>query len=478
MVRTMVGIHRIMGLTVGLMLVGTVAAGCDGGDSGGLRVAPTATPMPPPVAITLRQIGITRSHEFEIFSGANADDIRLLVTVDDGSGQPETRVVPPEGASPFKVRVGQPVQLNQVVFRAPSAGQHLRLTIVAIEEDDSSWIGPLIGAAAAVASGGTALVVAASVLADPTVQDVLGGGNDPVGFYEAVWFPQDRWGSGRYEAVGSQDLLLWFDVEVGGEVRRQVSGAPRPTPTPELSAPTPTTQSATPTPTLPAATPTATPRPTPTAMPTPTRQPPTPTPTLRFLPTATPTATATPTPEPGEPTILVIVRPTRVRVLDDHDPFLAGNGEIYVVVAGSDADGPLSWAANAQTTLSLSAGEEGLLFSEISVGVSPPSSNIRVYLGVWEQDNPQCYPSFEAQLPLGPQLTFDAFVESVASLPSCGDDLVGQITFQLAPEVDNWSSGSDVATTGEGVVTSQVHQRTVGDSVVTFEVTVVVTTEP
>ena len=494
--RTMAGVRRMMGLTVGLVLVGTIAAGCDGGDFGGFAVAPTATPTPPPpVVITLRQIGIRRAHEPNIPGFTNADDIRLLITVDDGSGEPETRLVPPEGASPFKVKVGQPVQIDQVVFRAPSAGERLRLTIVAIEEDDPSWIGPVVGIAAGVVGGAPGVLFAEALLSNPAALEALGG-NDPVGYYEAVWYAQDGWGSGRYEAVGKRDLLLWFDVEVGGEVRRLVSGAPatpsptiptRPpglTPTPALLTSTPTTPSATPTPTLrmllapPAATPTATPRPTATATPTPTRQPPTPTPTLRFLPTATPTATPIPTPQPGEPTILVIVRPTGVRVVDDHDPF-TGAGEIYVVVAMSDLDGPLTEAANDQSTLSLSDGEAGL-FDDLAVGVSAPSSNIRLYLGVWEQDSPGCYPAFSEHLLSGlQQWTFDAFVADIfSSLTSCGDDLVGHTTFQLAPDVKNWSSGSEAVSTAEGIVTSQRYENTVGDSVVTFYVEVLVTTGP
>lgn len=390
--------------------------------------APSATPTPipnPPVTITLRQIGIRRPHET---FGFDADDIRLLVTVDDGSGQPEVRIVPPEGAAPFKVKVDEPAQVNQVVFRAPSAGERLRLTIVAIEEDDASWIGP-VAAAATVASGGT-LMIAAAILADPSVQEALGG-NDPVGYYEAVWYPQDRWGSGRYEAVGNQDLLLWFDINVGGEVRRLVSGAP------ETPSPTPTRPGLTPTPTLP---------------------------------------TPTPMAEPDYPSnVAVVVRPTGVRVSDDRDPF-TGAGEIYVVVAVSDEDGPLSVGTNAPSPLSLNDGDSGFI-DDVQAGVAAPGSNIRVYLGVWEQDSTECYASFLSRTLGGgaeslQPWTFDTFVDSIVGLGSCGDDLIGHETFTLAADLGNWGSGSDAVRVGDGIATSQRYERPIGDSTVTLYVEV------
>lgn len=313
---------------------------------------------------------------------------------------------------------------------------------------------------------------------------------------EAVFGGGD-WDIEVESSIGFGDFSFAKRTEFSGNVIESIQSRAAPTPTPRLTAtarvvraPTATaTPRITPT-AMPTATPTPrvdpTPTPKPNPTPTPTRTPtptPSPTPTLVFLPTPTPTVTPTPTPVPGEPVTSVIVVPTNLLVLDDHDPGFAGRGEVYVVTAASDADGPVSWQGSA-ITMSLGDGEQASL-GGLSVIVERPLANIRVYLGIWEQDNATCYPSVSAPWANDPQLTFESLVATVGQLVNCGDDLVGEVTFQLSADVDNWSSGfglvtdSSVDATGsvvEVAISQTDHERQTGDAIISFGVQVVVTT--
>ena len=58
----------------------------------------------------------------------------------------------------------------------------------------------------------------------PVLIDAVAGEIDQVGYYRGRWSEANDWGAGRYVAVGEQDLLLSFDVEVGGRPLREVVG--------------------------------------------------------------------------------------------------------------------------------------------------------------------------------------------------------------------------------------------------------------
>ena len=193
----------------------------------------------------------------------------------------------------------------------------------------------------------------------------------------------------------------------------------------------------------PRATPTPTPRPITTRTPIPTV-----TPRIRpLLPTPSPTAIATAMPTPTSRIELVI---TKVTVLDDHEPFLAGNGEIYFIVGLGNGlniywqrlpEFPRHFSVTDGTTLDLNLTS--------TLGFKP--SELDVYIGIWEADDDACFEAWAKQKPSPISGASGELAAAVENLEACDDDLVGASTAQWS-EVVQWGKGEHTVTLQDAVI--------------------------
>lgn len=239
---------------LGVLLIGVLSALFPVAAACGSDTTPVVTVQSTPTTsmkITLRGISIRKSHETRVQAlfGQGADDIRLMVDVGDSTGV-RRNIYPPVGAPAFQANPGETRSMSQVVFATDSVKGTVSFTVVAVEEDDTSWVVSVVqGGALLVDPSGMTGAIGGKIA--PFVAKALGGGNDAVGYYAVTWSASDNWGAARYVGVGEQDLLLTFDVEVNGVVgSRVVQGRTlERTPTAARSTPTSSASTTTPSPT-------------------------------------------------------------------------------------------------------------------------------------------------------------------------------------------------------------------------------------
>ena len=386
---------------------------------------PTSTPTPPPLTLTLKQIGTVKSHEgFQLLMGA--DDVYSLAVVSDGKVTQEF-ILPPGGET-FQVESGIPVTVNQPLFSTASVGDYIKVTILAYDKDPDfeEWFSIVAPVASALVApqlalpslGGVDILTVA--LQTGAVESAVGGGDEFIGSYEAVWRKDLGWGAGEYIAVGTQDLQLWFDIDVPGGPRRIVRSQ------------------ATTVPSLPTATAIPSPTHSPTATPTPA--------TPLILPT--PTATAI---RAGQP--VLTLRTISARILDDHEPF--GSGDVYAIAAIGVGQ-EVFWTSAPGNGENIQVNDGDVAALSASVEAIVKSETTQIYIGIWEEDHDNCFFDLEAKLGDIFQGTLSGFASLVgSSLSSCGDDLVGEGIQTLLAE-ENWLLGR--------------HETALGDAVVIFEI--------
>jgi len=382
-------------VAIGLLLA---TSGCDSVTS---LLGATPTPTPPPVTITLKQIGTVKSHEgFPLLMGN--DDVRLLVVVDDGKAPvPISLFLPPQEASAFQVTPGVPTRVGQVVFRTSSVGDYLNLKVIAWEEDDLGWLVPISQIVLPLLVGPTVAGVG-DLFSTGMLEEALGGGNDPVGYFEGSWSSEDDWGAGRYLGVGSQDLQLWIDIEVEGYPMPTFSG---------------TTSNATPT-TTPHATATSASTSEPTVSPSPRAD------LAELIPSPTSTPTAIPA---GAGVVLQL---DQVTINQHCDPF--GNSEVYLILGLGDGS-MMHWRRlPSEGWYSIPCG--GTIAQPVSIEFRPVPSTLQIYVGVWEQDSHVCGPLFAEAVQSPYPGTVDDFTQHLRILEDCGEDLVGHGSTTLTSE--------------------------------------------
>lgn len=174
---------------------------------------PTATPTPvpnPAVTITLREIGITQSHEVGLLDFLGGpDDITLVIEVRESGRQTAALILPrgfEAGGLPYYASITEPARINEILFQTTEVGNELSISVVAIENDDSRWVAlllPFVNPFAGIAA----------VIAEAAVGQTLAATDDLViGRYDARWDASDDWGRGRHEDVGTGDVRLTLDV--------------------------------------------------------------------------------------------------------------------------------------------------------------------------------------------------------------------------------------------------------------------------
>ena len=179
---------------------------------------PNPAPAPPtsqlPLNVTLHYIGVNSN-----LATLSAADIYLLVVVTDGYQQAADRFLP--AGDMFSLQNYQTVALNQTVFHTDSAGDSLKVTILAYKQNDPGWLTAILLPALAEIERGLAwgdyrsaqaILTTVDQHMEKSAADFINGGDSLIGYYEDVWGTNESLGVGQYNGVGSDDFRLWFSV--------------------------------------------------------------------------------------------------------------------------------------------------------------------------------------------------------------------------------------------------------------------------
>jgi hypothetical protein len=172
------------------------------------EIPPTQTPTPaperiqgPPLNVKIDYFGIKSTHK-ETY--VVPPKIQLHIVVDDGRvdrafGFPASN----EGMTMNDFHLEN--LGGQTVFNTASVGDFLRISVVAYSCEDKEATLALWKAMEAFQSGITSLRELYERLPQKKVL---------IGYYEHTWYASENWGMtpGKYEAVGSDDLRLWFRI--------------------------------------------------------------------------------------------------------------------------------------------------------------------------------------------------------------------------------------------------------------------------
>jgi len=160
----------------------------------------------PPINITINYAGVINCHD----QGWPPGEIKLYVSVKNG-GDPIDTYLPPGGERvPYRLNNYETVEVNEPVYFAPEAGDSLEIVVLAMEEDENNLLSALI-------TKGSAYL--ASSLWGPTAGEIAGtvaplfnNKDDYVGSYRGYWTSSQNWGIGQHNAVGTEDLRIWFSI--------------------------------------------------------------------------------------------------------------------------------------------------------------------------------------------------------------------------------------------------------------------------
>ena len=178
---------------------------------------PEQSPRPTsekPLNVTLQYLGV----EYTGTVNGTAD-VYLLLVITDGYRQATSRFLP--DGDTFSLNGYQVMELNQKVFSTDSAGDSLKVCILAYKQNDPQWQAAiLIPALAEIERGlawgdyrsaGEILSTVDKHMAKSNT-DFANGGDCLIGYHEDVWGTDASLGVGRYNAVGAVDLRLWFNI--------------------------------------------------------------------------------------------------------------------------------------------------------------------------------------------------------------------------------------------------------------------------
>jgi len=163
----------------------------------------------PPLNINIDYIGVKFDHDPTI---KGPGDIRLFVMISDGINEVHT-VVPSENIY-YILNDYETIEVNRLVFSTPSVGDHIKISIVAYEDDDN-WITNMLL---------DNLPTLLSTFLNPTIGELVAGyqelagkplfadNDDLVGSYDGFWSSSQSWGIGQYNCVGTDDFRLCLSV--------------------------------------------------------------------------------------------------------------------------------------------------------------------------------------------------------------------------------------------------------------------------
>ena len=147
-----------------------------------------------PVNVTINYIGVKCAH------GGN---VQLVVVVSDGD-KIEKHLIPP-GEHTFSMSDFDTGTINQRVFHTASAKDNLKVNILAYHRDQSKkdyldmiqmmeWY------------YGDGISMLKNLILNMPENDKL------IGYYDNTWYPDEDWGIGQYNEVGTDAFQVWFSI--------------------------------------------------------------------------------------------------------------------------------------------------------------------------------------------------------------------------------------------------------------------------
>jgi len=185
--------------------------------------------LSPPLNVNIDYVGVKFDHDPEPIQGPG--DIFLIIAVSDGKHSVE-KILPPGEGSAFYLNDYESIALNQRVFHTASAGDYLKVSILAYEDDDEGLFSdllqfglPILGAI----MQNPQIANLSAVIAqyeEQTGKPLFANEDDYVGYYEEFWGYDESWGIGHHSAVGIDDFRVWLSIWSGSQ--------PQPIPKPTL----------------------------------------------------------------------------------------------------------------------------------------------------------------------------------------------------------------------------------------------------
>lgn len=213
--------NRIVSLPVvliALVLILMSICGCGCGSSGGniynytvttpvdtseTNLEPTfASSQNPSISVAIDYFGIKSTHQLPIYIAPNR--IQLYIVVDDGKNI--KRFTYPYSEDGIVIDDFHLENLGQqILFETPSVGDYIRISVLAYSCEDKEAVEAILEAFQAF---------------EPSIETIkefyqlLPQSEELIGWYEHTWYSSQNWGAtpGKYEAVGSGDLRLWFRI--------------------------------------------------------------------------------------------------------------------------------------------------------------------------------------------------------------------------------------------------------------------------
>jgi hypothetical protein len=167
-----------------------------------------------PLNVTLQYLGV----EYD-GTDSGMDNVYLLLVITDGYQQAVSRFLPEGGT--FSMDNYKAVELDQEVFSTDSVGNSFKVCILAYERNDPEWQTDILMPALAEIERGLAwgdYRSAQEILSTvdkhmaKSSTEFIGGGDQLIGYFEDVWGLKESLGIGKYTAVGTDDLRLWFSI--------------------------------------------------------------------------------------------------------------------------------------------------------------------------------------------------------------------------------------------------------------------------
>ena len=171
----------------------------------------TVRTLNPPLNVTINHIGVIFDHD-----PIGPGDIGIVLVASDGYELIET-IIPP-GEETFQLNDYETIELNQRVFHTSSAGDYLKISIIAYDDDPETMLSDILH---------TALPLIGSLLGVPFISSVdefllayeeetgeplFVNQDDFVGYFEGLWGSDESWGIGQHEAIGTDDLRVWLSI--------------------------------------------------------------------------------------------------------------------------------------------------------------------------------------------------------------------------------------------------------------------------
>jgi hypothetical protein len=178
---------------------------------------PSALPSPTsqlPLNVAIHYVGVKSNH-----ATSGAANVYLLLVITDGYRQATDRFLPAGGT--FSLDDYQTIKLNQTVFHTDSAGDSLKVTILAYEQNDPRWLPSILMPALAEIERGLAwgdyrsakeIMTTVDKHMKKSATDFINGGDHLIGYFEDVWGANQSFGIGQYNGVGTDDFRLWFSI--------------------------------------------------------------------------------------------------------------------------------------------------------------------------------------------------------------------------------------------------------------------------